>query len=105
MPRTTFVVKGGKGVFDGVCRIVPSLKAPGFCNAEARPGITEKIADASAFIEGGLEIELTSSGNLTQFKAAFGNRAEHSFGEAARCSRSSPCSCALLRLPQLSCDG
>ena len=77
---STFKVEGGKGVFDGVCRIVPQLKAPGFCNAEARPSFGQKVPDASAFIEGGLEIELVSTGNLTQFKAAFGNKAEHDFG-------------------------
>jgi hypothetical protein len=77
---STFKVEGGKGIFDGVCRIVPQLKAPGFCNAEAKPGLLEKIADASSFIEGGLEIEYISTGNLTQFKAAFGSRAEHDFG-------------------------
>ena len=52
---STFKVEGGKGVFDGVCRIVPQLKAPGFCNAEARPSFGQKVPDASAFIEGGLE--------------------------------------------------
>lgn len=77
---STFKVEAGKGVFSGVCRIVPALKAPGFCNAEARPALGQKIADASAFIDGGLEIVLTSTGNLTQFKAAFGNKAEHDFG-------------------------
>ena len=77
---STFKVEGGKGVFDGVCRIVPQLKAPGFCNAEARPSLGQKVPDASAFIEGGMEIELVSTGNLTQFKAAFGNKAEHDFG-------------------------
>ena len=66
---STFKVEGGKGVFDGVCRIVPRLKAPGFCNAEARPRFGQKVPDASAFIEGGLELELVSTGNLTQFKA------------------------------------
>ena len=77
---STFTVEDGKGVFDGVCRIVPQLKAPGFCNAEARPSFGQKVPDASAFVEGGLEIELVSTGNLTQFKAAFGNKAEHDFG-------------------------
>ena len=77
---STFKVEGGKGIFDGVCRIVPSLKAPGFCNAETKPGLTEKIADASAFIEGGIEIEVTSTGNLTEFKTAFGTRSQHDFG-------------------------
>ena len=38
------------------------------------------MADASAFIGGGLEIQLTSTGELKQFKAAFGNRAQHDFG-------------------------
>lgn len=77
---STFKVEGGKGVFDGVCRIVPSLRAPGFCNAEARPSLAQRMPDASAFIDGGIEIELDSTGNLTQFKAAFGNKAEHDFG-------------------------
>ena len=58
----------------------PCAQAPGFCNAEARPGLAQKVADASAFIGGGLEIQLTSTGELKQFKAAFGNRAQHDFG-------------------------
>ena len=30
----TFAVKDGMGVFNGTCRIVPKLAAPGFCNAQ-----------------------------------------------------------------------
>ena len=65
---STVKVEGGKCVFDGVCRIAPQLKAPGFCNAGACPSFGQKVPDASAFVEGGLEIELVSTSNLTQFK-------------------------------------
>lgn len=67
------------GTFKGVCRIVPKLKAPGFCNAEAAPGITQRVPDASAYLEGALVLTIASTGPLTSFKAAFGNRAQHDF--------------------------
>jgi len=91
---STFTVdeRRGVGVFDGDCRIVPKLKAPGFCNAEARPGtFSKKIPDASKMIKGGLVYVIRNTGTrpcpagpacppLTKFKAAFGGKTEHDFG-------------------------
>ena len=37
--KSTFAVKDGVGVFDGTAAIVPSLKAPGFCNLETTDGL------------------------------------------------------------------
>lgn len=36
-------------VWDGIVRIVPSLKAPGFCNLETTNGITARANDASPY--------------------------------------------------------
>jgi hypothetical protein len=41
------------GIFNGTVAIVPSLKAPGFCNAEARAGLGEpKFPDVSTYYKG-----------------------------------------------------
>ena len=48
LSRATFTEDAANevGVFNGTVAIVPSLKAPGFCNAEARPGLFgQKIPD------------------------------------------------------------
>lgn len=68
------------GVFNGTVRIVPSLKAPGFCNAEARAGLMAKMPDASSAIGGGLVYTVQSSGKLSSFKASFGTGLEYNFG-------------------------
>jgi len=56
------------GLFAGDVAIVPSLKAPGFCNAFVE--IPNK--DASAF--DAFEITLLSHGPLTAFKSSFGGK-------------------------------
>lgn len=69
------------GVFNGTVAIVPSLKAPGFCNAEARPGLFgQKIPDVSGFLAGGLTYKLASKGPMSVFKAAFGTSTQYNFG-------------------------
>jgi hypothetical protein len=71
-----------RGIFDGNCRIVPSLSAPGFCNAEAEPGfLAGPMADVSSYFSGGgLTYTYASTGELTSFKAAFGTKLQHDFG-------------------------
>lgn len=83
--HATFRVDTGRrvGVFDGECKIVPSLKAPGFCNAEARAGFLRRMPDASATFnggEGGLVYAYNSTGRLESFKVAFGTSSEFDFG-------------------------
>ena len=72
------------GVFDGECKIVPSLKAPGFCNAEADAGFLHRMPDASATFnegKGGLVYAYNSTGKLESFKVAFGTSLEYNFGQ------------------------
>lgn len=82
LSTSSFKVKPeeGLGIFNGTVRIVPSLKAPGFCNAEARTGLMEKMADASAAIAGGMLYTVMSSGKMSSFKASFGTGLEYNFG-------------------------
>ena len=37
--KATFVIANETGIFQGIAAIVPSLKAPGFCNAETTNGL------------------------------------------------------------------
>jgi hypothetical protein len=68
------------GIFNGTVRIVPQLKAPGFCNAEARPGLAAPMPDASSTLAGGMVYTVKSTGKLSAFKAAFGTGLEFNFG-------------------------
>mmetsp|Transcript_32752 Transcript_32752/g.75771 ORF Transcript_32752/g.75771 Transcript_32752/m.75771 type:complete len:235 (+) Transcript_32752:62-766(+) len=73
---STFKIEedSGSGVFNGTCAIVESLAAPGFCKAYTyHPlGHDEVFPDASAHIDGGLTIKLsTTSPDYTGFKVAF----------------------------------
>lgn len=60
--------KEGVAIFDGEVKIVPSLKAPGFCFARSE---TTKASypDASAYKN--LEIVVKNTGSQTQFKVCF----------------------------------
>ena len=70
-----------RGIFDGNCRIVPSLSAPGFCNAEAKSGFLAGMPDVSSYYNGGgLTYTYASTGELKSFKAAFGTKLQHDFG-------------------------
>ena len=69
------------GIFNGTVAIVPSLKAPGFCNAEARAGLGEpKFPDVSEYYKGGIVYKIKSTGAMSVFKAAFGTSLEFDFG-------------------------
>lgn len=63
---STFAVKDGVGVFTGDCKIVPSLKAPGFCDAEA-PKL--KAVDGSEYNT--VQITLKNKGDLVAFKSSW----------------------------------
>lgn len=65
----TFIVdkSAGSGVFNGTCRIVPSLRAPGFCNAET-DNFFKTAPDVSLYISDGLIINARSATNYTGFK-------------------------------------
>lgn len=58
------------GQFSGVCRIVPSLQAPGFVFALTGSQLTAEFPDASA--EDGLVLKMANvAGNITAYKVAF----------------------------------
>ena len=59
--NSTFTVAGGVGVFDGEVKIVPALKAAGFCNAETAG--KSAFPDASAF--DALSFKVRNTGHLT----------------------------------------
>ena len=56
------------GLFSGDVAIVPSLKAPGFCDAEVM------IPAANASEYDAIEITLRSHGELTAFKSSWGGK-------------------------------
>ena len=56
--KSTFSQSGGVGAFDGVCAIVPSLKAPGFCKVATTGGA---YPDISQFLNGSLYLKVRSS--------------------------------------------
>ena len=58
------------GQFSGVCRIVPSLKAPGFVFALTESPVKAQFPDVSA--EEGLVLKMANvDGNVTSYKIAF----------------------------------
>jgi hypothetical protein len=73
---STFKVEGGRGVWEGEVKIVPFLKAPGFCNLQA-PGLykTASFPDLSrttGFVARAAE---TASGrSLTKFRIMLGTQ-------------------------------
>lgn len=72
---STFVEKDSVGVFNGTCRVVQFLHAPGFAKATTQSGWLHKdvFPDASAFIEGSLLLEVRSSTpDYTGFKLEWG---------------------------------
>jgi len=82
LSTSSFREEHSLGVFNGTVRVVPSLKAPGFCNAEGRPNVLkgQRIPDVSSTITGGLVFSVASKGPMTSFKASFGNALEYDFG-------------------------
>jgi len=65
-----FEVKNGYGEYSGTCRIVPSLKAPGFTIALTETPLLGHFPDASA-AEGIILAVRNVEANITQFKFAF----------------------------------
>merc|ERR1711990_93960 len=73
---STFVEKNGEGIFNGTCRIVSFLHAPGFAKATTQNGWIHKnkFNDASAFLDGALLLNVRSSTpGYLGFKAEFGS--------------------------------
>jgi len=69
--QSTFETKDGYGLYSGICRIVPSLKAPGFTIALTEtPILHGKFPDVSMMDGLALGVSL-AGGNITTFKAAF----------------------------------
>jgi peptide methionine sulfoxide reductase MsrB len=66
----------GVATFHGDCKIVPSLKAPGFCNAKTTdgglfPGKHFKDDRAAKFLDGGLSLLVRSTVEFDGFKVTF----------------------------------
>lgn len=76
---STITESGGLGIFNGTVAIVPQLKAPGFCNAEARPTLLQPRIDVSSYLSGGIVYKLKSTGPMNTFKAAFGTSTQYDF--------------------------
>lgn len=66
----TFNIERGVGVFDGVCAIVPALKAPGFINAGTVDAL-KRFPDISACK--GIELEVKSSVAYAGYRFSFSN--------------------------------
>jgi len=63
----TFTVNNGIGTMEGTVANVPSLKAPGFINAEAQA----KFADVSSCT--GIELDVRATSDYTGWRFSFGN--------------------------------
>lgn len=62
----------GTAIFNGTCAIVPSLRAPGFCNAITERAIFRKFPDASSAIGGSMKIHArTTTPEYKGFRLAF----------------------------------
>lgn len=59
-----------KAVFNGTVAVVPSLKAPGFCNAETTAGYFTKFTDVSKFTHF-IAVVRTSTPQYAGFKVSF----------------------------------
>lgn len=72
---STFTETGGTGVFNGTCRVVKFLHAPGFAKASTQAGWFSKdtFNDASAFVKGAITLQVRSTTpGYTGFKAEVG---------------------------------
>lgn len=72
LSTSTFVISSDTktAVWNGTVQIVPSLKAPGFCNAETDNAFTSKFPDASSFTHLMLKVR-TSTPEYAGFKFSF----------------------------------
>ena len=58
---STFAQRGGLGVFNGTCAIVPFLKAPGFAKVATASRGAAGFADVSAHLAGHVELRVRST--------------------------------------------
>jgi uncharacterized surface protein with fasciclin (FAS1) repeats len=65
----TFSVQDGAGVFDGTCKIVPFLSAPGFIKAETSKTTLPDVSSCS-----GLALTVKSSNDYDGFRFSFGTK-------------------------------
>jgi len=73
---STFVEKEGFGVFNGTCRVVSFLHAPGFAKASTESGwfSKNKMNDASTYVKGHVELVVRSTTpNYQGFKVEIGS--------------------------------
>ncbi len=74
LSQATFKISGGTGVFNGTCKIVPSLQAPGFCSAQSeKTHLRASYPDISK--SKGLELVVRSTTpSFKGFKVAFATK-------------------------------
>ena len=74
LSQATFKISGGTGIFNGTCKIVPSLQAPGFCSAQSeKTHLRASYPDISK--SKGLELVVRSTTPAFQgFKVAFATK-------------------------------
>jgi len=65
----TFTIENNSGVFDGTCKIVPFLKAPGFIKAETSKTTLPDVSSCS-----GLALTVKSSNDYDGFRFSFGTK-------------------------------
>lgn len=68
--KATWKISGGVGIFDGVTKIVPSLKAPGFCNAET-DDLIKTAPSASKWLADSILLKVRSNKPYGGFKFSF----------------------------------
>jgi hypothetical protein len=70
--KGSFSVADKAATFAGECKIVPFLKAPGFCKATTESGVLKKFHDVSSFLDGALYLTVRSTTpDYAGFKFAF----------------------------------
>jgi len=73
--KSTFDVADSLGIFDGVCAIVPSLAAPGFCKVATAPAtkLTPFPSVSDFLAGGGLYLTVRGNSSFSGYKVAFDN--------------------------------
>merc|ERR1719326_2708876 len=68
--KATWKIMNGIGIFDGETKIVPKLKAPGFCNAET-DDLVKTAPAASKWIADSILLKVRSTMPYAGFKFSF----------------------------------
>ncbi|KAK3239784.1 hypothetical protein CYMTET_50314 [Cymbomonas tetramitiformis] len=72
---STLTMANSTAIFDGTCKIVPSLKAPGFCKISAsHGGLFTNFPDMGKFLNGTYQLRARSLTPFSGFHASFAAR-------------------------------